>query len=297
MYVCVGVRVWMGWVVQFASNTTSTLVTTAVVITLVGFIESLIVTKVYADKHGYFASANRELVALGASNLFACFFGAYPAFGSMPRTVVRPHVGRGRWAPAGHLTSPSPSALRAQVSEGAGGRTQLTGFFASLLILITILFLLPYFKFLPQTTLAAIVLFAAYGLVDLQDLVYFYRLRAWADLAITAACFSITVLAGVEVRSVRVSCTPDLTRSPPPPIRRLQIGVFFALLVSVVLVIKDVTKPAFEVLGYEGASDQYLPMTAAPAATPVDGAILVMIKVRPPPAHPHRPTHTALALH
>ena len=73
----------------FDSKTTGELINTAVVITLVGFIESIIVTKVYAEKHNYFVSANRELVALGSANFFACFFGAYPAFGSMARTVVR----------------------------------------------------------------------------------------------------------------------------------------------------------------------------------------------------------------
>ena len=61
---------------QFNSKDTSALISAAVVIMLVGFIESIIVTKVYADKHGYFVSANRELVALGAANFFACFFGA-----------------------------------------------------------------------------------------------------------------------------------------------------------------------------------------------------------------------------
>ena len=86
-----------------------------------------------------------------------------------------------------------------QVSENAGGRSQLTGFIASLVILMTILFMLPYFKYLPETTLAAIVLYAALGLVEVDDLVYFYRLRAWSDIAITFACFLVTVLAGVEV--------------------------------------------------------------------------------------------------
>ena len=60
----------------------------------------------------------------------------------------------------------------------------------------------------------------------------------------------------------------------------IQIGVFFSLLVSIVLVIKDVTKPAFSVLGYEDSVDQYLPMTVTPTAKPVEGAILVMIIVR-----------------
>ena len=71
--------------------------------------------------------------------------------------------------------------------------------------MITILFMLPYFKYLPQTTLAAIVLYAAWGLVETEDLVYFYRLRAWSDLIIAAFTYSVTLLAGVEVRKRWVS--------------------------------------------------------------------------------------------
>ena len=59
------------------------------IITLVGFVEGIIMAKTFADRHGYMVSANRELVAFGTSNLFASFFGAWPAFASMPRTVVR----------------------------------------------------------------------------------------------------------------------------------------------------------------------------------------------------------------
>lgn len=80
---------WDATRIQFDSDATATLALSSVVITLVGFIESFIATKVYANKHGYFVSANRELVALGTANVVAGFFGSYSAFGSMPRTAVR----------------------------------------------------------------------------------------------------------------------------------------------------------------------------------------------------------------
>ena len=73
--------------------------------------------------------------------------------------------------------------------------------------------MLPYFKYLPQTTLAAVVLFAVYGLLEFEDLIYFYHLRAWVDMAIAVACFLVTVLAGVEVCARMMpsrSCHPAL---------------------------------------------------------------------------------------
>ena len=78
----------------------------------------------------------------------------------------------------------------------------MTGLVASAVILFTILFFLPYFKYLPQTTLAAIVLFAATGLIETHDFVYFYMMRSWVDMAVLAACSLMTLLAGVEVRCV-----------------------------------------------------------------------------------------------
>ena len=72
-----------------------TLLSAAAIITLVGFVEGIIMAKQYADRHGYVVSANRELVAFGAANVFASFFGSWPAYASMPRTVVRTAA---RWA-------------------------------------------------------------------------------------------------------------------------------------------------------------------------------------------------------
>jgi hypothetical protein len=48
-------------------------------------------SKKYASKHQYIISANRELVALGVSSLIGSVFGAYSAFGSIPRTKGDSH--------------------------------------------------------------------------------------------------------------------------------------------------------------------------------------------------------------
>jgi len=90
-----------------------------------------------------------------------------------------------------------------QVADSAGAKSPVASLVAAVILLFTILFMLPLFADLPQTTLATIVMYAAYSLIELEDLVFFYHLRAWRDLAITTACFLMTLLAGVEVRRGR----------------------------------------------------------------------------------------------
>jgi len=143
----------------------------AVVIVIVGFVESIIVAKLFASKNGYALSDNRELVAIGASNLFSSLFGAYPSFGSMARTTI---------------------------NDGAGAKTQMAGAITGIYAMFTTLFLLFLFYYLPMAILGSIVTFAAYKLIEWHDFIYFYKVRAWQDLIIALTCFAITFLIGVE---------------------------------------------------------------------------------------------------
>lgn len=60
-------------------------------ITIIGFLDSIVAAKQNSDRFGYSISPNRELVALGASNLLGSFVpGTLPAFGSIVRFVCRP---------------------------------------------------------------------------------------------------------------------------------------------------------------------------------------------------------------
>jgi len=68
--------------------------------------------------------------------------------------------------------------------------------------------------------------------------------------------------------------------------RHGQFGVFFSLLLSVVFVVKEVTKPAFTVLGYDPINDQYRPITTVADVAPVDGVVIVMVMVRLPRRSP-----------
>jgi high affinity sulfate transporter 1 len=149
------------------------LATSAALIAVLGFVESIAVTKLYAAKHNYTVSANRDLVALGVANLAGGLLGAFPAFGSMART---------------------------KVSDKAGARTQLAGMITALCSLASALLLLPYLWYLPRAALAGVVFTAALGLITEapRQLRFITRLHAWRDMSLLATSFLATVIISVE---------------------------------------------------------------------------------------------------
>jgi high affinity sulfate transporter 1 len=151
---------------------TKSLVLSAALIALIGFVESMVVAKRYAAKHRYQVSANRELVALGSANLVGSFFGAFPVFGSLPRSVVQ---------------------------DGAGATSQLSGAVASFVSLAGILFLLPIFEQLPLSVIAAIIVVAASNLIEPHHFVLLARLRAWLEFGLAIVAFAATFLLGPEL--------------------------------------------------------------------------------------------------
>jgi len=150
----------------------SQLITSAVTISLLGFVESQLISKRYASKHAYIISANRELVALGSASFLGSMFGAYTAFGSIPRT---------------------------KVAESAGVRSQLGNLVAASVVLTVILWLLPHFSFMPRAASASIILVVAVSLFDAEELLFVIRTRQWKDLCLMFSMFLVTFLLGVDV--------------------------------------------------------------------------------------------------
>lgn len=142
------------------------------VVTLIGFIEAIIVVRTFAIKHGYAVSANRELVAYGLQNIVGSFFGSYPTFGSLSRTAM---------------------------NDQAGVKTQLSGFIISGIVCFTIALLMPFFEPLPKPVMAAVVVYAAIGLFEQGEIKFLIKIRAWRDLFILVATALITIILGAEV--------------------------------------------------------------------------------------------------
>lgn len=124
-------------------NEFKVLLPSALALALIAFMEAITVAKAIEEKKAIQeVNANKELVALGASNVVGSLFSAYPVTGGFSRTAV---------------------------NNEAGAKTPLAGLLASLVILAALLFLTDLFFFLPKVLLAVIILVAVVGLIDLKS--------------------------------------------------------------------------------------------------------------------------------
>jgi len=148
----------------------STLWTTALAIALVGFMESISVSKNLCRKEKYEVDANRELVALGAANLAAGLFRGYPVTGGFSRTAV---------------------------NHQAGAKSGLAGLITAATIALTLLFLTPLFYYLPKAVLASIIMVAVFGLIDVGEIKRLWQVNR-GDLSLLVLTFAATLTFGIQ---------------------------------------------------------------------------------------------------
>lgn len=143
----------------------------ALLIGVVGFVESVSVGQTLAAKRRQRVDPNQELVALGASNLSSAMTGGFPVTGGFSRSVV---------------------------NFDAGAQTPAAGFFTAIGLALAALFLTPALYYLPQATLAATIMVAVLTLVDIK----IFK-RTWqfskADFWALVVTFVLTLWHGVEV--------------------------------------------------------------------------------------------------
>ncbi|MDO9568544.1 MAG: sulfate permease [Hydrogenophaga sp.] len=142
----------------------------ALLISLVGFVESVSVGQSLAAKRRERIEPDAELRALGASNIAAGLTGGFPVTGGFSRSVV---------------------------NFDAGARTPAAGVFTAFALLLAALLLTPALYYLPQATLAATIVVAVLTLVDFGAFTRTWR-YARADFTALALTFSLTLLWGVE---------------------------------------------------------------------------------------------------
>ncbi|MBV0912012.1 SulP family inorganic anion transporter [Anianabacter salinae] len=149
----------------------ASLIGPAILISVIGFVESVSVATTLAAKRRQRITPDQELIGLGASNVAAAVSGGYPVTGGFARSVV---------------------------NFDAGAETPAAGAFTAIGIALAALFLTPLLYFLPKATLAATIIVAVLSLVDFSILK-----RTWAysraDFAAVAATILLTLGFGVEV--------------------------------------------------------------------------------------------------
>ncbi|WP_249902370.1 sulfate permease [Sphingobium sp. Ndbn-10] len=163
----------------------------ALLLSIIGFVESVSVAQTLAAKKRQRIDPNQELIGLGAANVAASFSGGYPVTGGFARSVV---------------------------NFDAGAETPAAGAFTAAGIAIAALFLTPLLRSLPIATLAATIIVAVLSLVDLKTPRTIWRYSR-ADFAAMAATIVVTLLLGVEpgvIAGVGLSLALYLWRSSRP---------------------------------------------------------------------------------
>ncbi len=143
----------------------------ALVISLIGFMESIAVAKAIHAKHrDYELDSNQELVGLGVANIVGSFFQAFPATGGFGRTAV---------------------------NDQSGANTGLASIISASFIALTLLFLTPLFYFLPKAILASVIMIAVVGLIDFKEAKHLWKTDK-VDFTMLAATFLATLVLGIE---------------------------------------------------------------------------------------------------
>ncbi|XP_019751227.1 solute carrier family 26 member 10 isoform X1 [Hippocampus comes] len=139
-----------------------------IAITFVGYAVSVSLAMIYADKHGYSIHPNQELLAHGISNTVSSFFTCFPSSATLATT---------------------------NILESAGGYTQFSGLFTSLVVLIVLLLIGPLFHFLPKAVLACInVTSLRQMFLQFQDLPELWRISKIDFMVWVVTWLSVVVL-------------------------------------------------------------------------------------------------------
>ena len=141
------------------------LISVAIAIALIGFMEAISIAKAMAARTRQRLDANQELVGQGLSNIVGSFFQSYPASGSFSRSAV---------------------------NISAGAITGFSSVVTSLVVVITLLWLTPLLYNLPQATLAAVIMMAVIGLVNIEAVKHAWH-ASKHDGAVSIITFVLTL--------------------------------------------------------------------------------------------------------
>ena len=178
----------------------------ALTLALLGYLETISIGKSLEEKSGDDRlRPNQELVALGLSNIAGSFFKAYPVSASFSRSAI---------------------------SGEAGSKSNFSGLYAALLVLLTLLFLTPLFYYLPTAVLASIIIVAVSNLVDWP-----YAKRLWNVRKDEFVVWVITFLAVLLIGMIQ--------------------GVLLGVLLSLLLMVYRTSNPHVAILGRIRGSEYY----------------------------------------
>ncbi len=137
----------------------------AAIISLLGFMEAISIAKAMASKTGQRLDPNQELIGQGLANFLGALGKSYPVSGSFSRSAV---------------------------NLQAGAVTGLSSVFTSLAVVITLMFFTPLLYHMPQSVLAAVIMMAVIGLINVSGFLHAWHAK-WYDGVISVLSFIFTL--------------------------------------------------------------------------------------------------------
>ncbi|MBS1107276.1 MAG: sulfate transporter [Deltaproteobacteria bacterium] len=193
---------------------------------LLAYVESVSAARTLAQANGYEIDPRQELLGLGVANLAAAFFQAYPVAGGLSQSSV---------------------------NDKAGARTPLALVFASLTIGLCLMYLTGLLSNLPNVVLAAIVLVAVKGLIDVSALRHVWRVSRF-EFSVSMVAFAAVLVLGILK------------------------GVMVAVVVSLLLLIRRAANPHVAFLGRIPGTRRYSDMERNPDNEAIPGALLFRVE-------------------
>jgi len=211
---------------QLNGSSLLSLLPIALTISLVSYMESYAVAKAIHAKHkDHEIDPNQELIGLGASNILGSFFSSFPVTGGFSRSAV---------------------------NDQAGAKTGIAAIISASIVLLTLLFLTPYFYYLPKAVLAAIIMVAVFGLIDIKEAIHLWKKDKF-DFVTFFITASATLLIGIE---------PGIA-----------LGVLFSLL----LVLYRVSYPHVAELAQVPNTDSYRNISRFSELDAVDASLILRL--------------------
>ncbi|KAL5777119.1 hypothetical protein ACOSP7_010045 [Xanthoceras sorbifolium] len=196
-----------------------------VVAGMIALTEAIAIGRTFASMKDYQLDGNKEMVALGAMNVVGSMTSCYVATGSFSRSAV---------------------------NYMSGCQTAVSNIIMSAVVFLTLQFITPLFKYTPNAILAAIIISAVLGLIDIEAAILIWKIDKFDFVACMGAFFGV-VFGTVE------------------------IGLLIAVSISFAKILLQVTRPRTAILGKVPRTTVYRNIQQYPEATKVPGVLIVRV--------------------
>jgi SulP family sulfate permease len=179
---------------SFSADDIRAVASGVVAVTLLALTEAVSIARALAARSGQHVDGNQEFVGQGLSNLFGSFLSGYVATGSFNRSGV---------------------------NYAAGAKTPIAAMLAGVFLLVLVLLVAPWARFLPNAAMAGILFLVAWGLIDFDEIFHVLK-TSRAESAILLSTFGATLFLALEeaiILGVLLSLSLYLSRTSKPQIR------------------------------------------------------------------------------